>query len=138
MLEYYNPIDDDYEDDDYEDDEYEDDEDEDDDDSESDDMYREVEVWFTREEAENYVREEMGIEEGTDYFDIVVNYERGDSSETIDICSWEDIPKGYEPMDENDREEYYDYLESKEELESLNWDNNSDNEDSEWDDDDFD
>lgn len=57
MLEYYNPIDDDYEDDDYEDDEYEDDEDEDDDDSESDDMYREVEVWFTREEAENYVRD---------------------------------------------------------------------------------
>lgn len=37
----------------------------------------------------------------------------GESIEEIEIDSWSDIPTDYEPSDDNDREDYYEYLDTK-------------------------
>ncbi|MDD7417070.1 MAG: hypothetical protein PUK48_06860 [Spirochaetales bacterium] len=43
-----------------------------------------------------------------------LDYEIGESRYEADLDSWDDMPKNFEPVDESQREEYYDYLERKE------------------------
>lgn len=74
---------------------------------------REVDIQWTYDTAKNHAIDE-GADEDSDNFDTRVNWEIGDSRETIELDSWGDMPKGYEPVKYSDAVEYSDYLEAKE------------------------
>lgn len=46
-----------------------------------------------------------------------VDFAIGESRYEADLDSWDDMPEGYEPVSDYERDEYYDYLSSKEEAE---------------------
>jgi len=72
---------------------------------------KEVEIEWTYERA----RAESGEDEDSLDEDAIsdVDFQIGESRETIEINSWDDIPKGYEPVNPNDAEEYDRYLQNK-------------------------
>lgn len=50
-----------------------------------------------------------------------LDYEIGSSRYEADLDSWDDMPEGYEPVSDYERDEYYDYLSSKEEAEDEDY-----------------
>lgn len=72
---------------------------------------REVEVQWT----EDYARSNCNDDEDSYDEDSIsnVDLEIGDSREAIEINSWDDIPDGYELANEQDADEYNNYLERK-------------------------
>ena len=46
-----------------------------------------------------------------------VDFAIGESRYEADLDSWDDMPEGYEPVSDYERDEYYDYLSNKEESE---------------------
>ncbi|MBQ7881689.1 MAG: hypothetical protein IJ312_03130 [Treponema sp.] len=50
-----------------------------------------------------------------------VNFAIGESRYEADLDSWDDMPEGYEPVSDYERDEYYDYLSRKEESEDEDY-----------------
>ena len=48
-----------------------------------------------------------------------VDYSIGESRYEADLDSWDDMPDNYEPVSDYEKEEYYEYLRSKEEDEDY-------------------
>ena len=72
---------------------------------------REVEVQWTEDYARSNCNDD---EDGYDEDSISnVDLEIGDSREAIEINSWDDIPDAYELANEQDADEYNNYLERK-------------------------
>ena len=72
---------------------------------------REIEIQYTREEAINQVGDD---EDSLDEDSLSnVDFEIGQSRETIEINSWSEIPNGYEPVDKNDRAEFEEWKEDR-------------------------
>jgi hypothetical protein len=77
---------------------------------ENQDWPRAITIRATLEKTKSYLDQDYDEEhEGDD----ALLVEQGYTMETREIQSWGDIPRGYEPADEDDRSEYYEYLESK-------------------------
>ena len=72
---------------------------------------KEIEIEWTYERA----RAESEEDEDSLDEDAIsdVDFQIGESRETIEINSWDDIPEGYEPVNPNDAEEYDRYLQNK-------------------------
>lgn len=70
------------------------------------------EIQLQSERAESQVNEdsESYSEESASEVDWAI----GESRYEADLDSWDDMPDGYEPVSDYDREQYYDYLERKE------------------------
>ena len=62
-----------------------------------------IQIQFTYEEA---------VEQYGDDSDSNIYAQIGNSRETIEIKSWKDIPDGYEPVDEDELEEYGEWKEN--------------------------
>jgi hypothetical protein len=73
---------------------------------------REVTIRATIETARGFLPE--GYDEDNEGDDALLNAV-GESMETVEIESWDDldVPEGYEIADDDEREEYDSYLESK-------------------------
>ncbi|MBP3772256.1 MAG: hypothetical protein J6I53_06135 [Treponema sp.] len=72
---------------------------------------REIEIQYTREEAINQVGDD---EDSSDEDSLSnVDFEIGQSRETIEISSWSEIPNGYEPVDKNDRTKFEEWKEDR-------------------------
>lgn len=50
-----------------------------------------------------------------------VDFAIGESRYEADLDSWDDMPEGYEPVSDYERDEYYDYLSRKEESEDEDY-----------------
>lgn len=50
-----------------------------------------------------------------------VDYAIGESRYEADLDSWDDMPTGFEPVSDYERDEYYDYLSRKEESEDEDY-----------------
>ena len=48
-----------------------------------------------------------------------VNWAIGESRQDVELDDWGDMPSNFEPAYESDREEYYEYLQNKEEDEDY-------------------
>jgi hypothetical protein len=70
---------------------------------------REVTIRATVETARKYLP--RGYNEDHEGDDAIL-HEVGQTMQTLIIHSWNEIPKGYEPDDDEDREKYYQYLEA--------------------------
>ena len=78
---------------------------------------REVEIQMTREFALSQMENDEDSLDEDAIFN--VDYEIGQSRHTIEIISWNDIPKGYEPVHESDEEEFNSYQEADSDYEDL-------------------
>lgn len=75
---------------------------------------REIEIQWTRETAEqnSYEDEESLDEEAISDID----WQIGESRETIEISSYEDVPEGYEPVNPTEAEEFEEWKNSQDYL----------------------
>ena len=75
---------------------------------------REIEIQWTRETAEqnSYEDEESLDEEAISDID----WQIGESRETIEISSYEDVPEGYEPVNPAEAEEFEEWKNSQDYL----------------------
>lgn len=76
-------------------------------------------IQMTQERAEREVYEDSDSydEESASELDYAI----GESRYEADLDSWDDMPEGYEPVSDYERDEYYDYLSSKEEAEDEDY-----------------
>lgn len=62
---------------------------------------------------------ESQVNEDSESYDVdsasEVDYAIGESRYEADLDSWDDMPTGFEPVSDYERDEYYDYLSRKEE-----------------------
>jgi len=73
---------------------------------------REVDIQWTDEYARTQSEEDEDSLDEDAISD--VDWQIGESRETVEIISWDEIPNGYEPVNMNDAKEYDDYLQNKE------------------------
>jgi hypothetical protein len=77
---------------------------------EGDEWPREVTIRPTLEKTKTFMDEDYDEEhEGDD----ALLVEQGQAMDTISLESWDEMPEGYEPTAEDEREEYHAYLETK-------------------------
>jgi murein tripeptide amidase MpaA len=69
---------------------------------------KEIEIQWTEEYARTQSEEDEDSLDEEAISD--VDWQIGESRETVEINSWDEIPEGYEPVNENDAQEYNDYL----------------------------
>jgi hypothetical protein len=78
--------------------------------NENKDWPRDITIQATLEKTRTYLDEDYDDEnEGDD----ALLVEQGNTMEEMTIESWADIPKGYEPTDPDEREEFYAWKESR-------------------------
>ena len=77
-------------------------------------MARDIEIQWTEEyarsQSDSY--DEDSYDEGS--YD-QIDWEIGESRETREFDSWQDMPTGYEPVDKSEAEDYYNWLEDNNE-----------------------
>jgi hypothetical protein len=76
---------------------------------------REVEIQYTWEMAVKEYEEEhcTTYDEDDEQANAIINWIIGESIDHPKIAGWYEIPPGCEPTDEDDAEEYADYLDNK-------------------------
>jgi hypothetical protein len=99
---------------------------------------REIEIEFTyeRARAESSEDEDSLDEDAISDIDFLI----GESRQTIEMGSWAEMPKGYEPVNQNEAEEYERYLQKNSYLfddEDEDIDNYNDDEEEDIDDEDI-
>jgi hypothetical protein len=82
----------------------------DDDSSEQQDWPRDVTIRPTLEKTKTFMDADYDEDhEGDD----ALLVEQGYAMDTVEMASWDDMPDGFEPAAEDEREDYYHYRESK-------------------------